>query len=145
MIWLTTWVNTRAKSYHLNSEIPKGRLVCTVWKWGLYLFVLLILCWKQGITNGKAWCVPLCRNICKHVDAMWYEESLLWYVYICQQQWKQVRLLLSFINVSLGSFQIAFRNDWAGRPFAVSLRQKACAYIIKPEGTLIDHLVWLLV
>lgn len=32
IIWLTTWVNTRAKSYKLNSEIPKGRLVCIVGK-----------------------------------------------------------------------------------------------------------------
>lgn len=32
IIWLTTWVNIRAKSYQVNSEIPKGRLVCIVGK-----------------------------------------------------------------------------------------------------------------
>lgn len=32
IIWLMIWVNIRAKSYQVNSEIPKGRLVGIVGK-----------------------------------------------------------------------------------------------------------------
>lgn len=90
---------------------------------------LLILHGKQKITNGKAWCILLCGNICKHVDAMGRKSPFCDICMSASRNWKRVRLLLSFIEVSLGSFQIAFRNDWAGKTLCnVSKPESTCIY-----------------